>query len=183
MKQILIIAILLIFCSCKSQENINGATIESKALMTKIFNDFENNENVGIDSNILYNLSSSDYKNWNELIEKSKHILKMAITYNAKSEEDRIDFTNIFTQKDVEYMADQALRVKSITWDKYLNIKPKDKQTHDFEKKYYLTIPVFSLNNEYALIYQEQKFGGALLIYKKTDGHWNAIGSCLIWIT
>lgn len=182
MKQFLIIAILLVFSSCRSQQNINVLTIESKVLMTKIFNDFKNNENVCIDSNILYNLSSSDYKNWNELIEKSNHILKMAITYNAKSEENRIDFTNIFTHKDIEHMTDQALRVKSITWDKYLNLDSKNKGTCDIQKKYYLTIPVFSLNNEYALIYQESKFGGTLVIYKQTNEHWKAIGNCLIWI-
>lgn len=183
MKQILIIAILIIFGSCRSQDNINRTITESKVLMTKIFNDFANNEQVCIDSIILFKLSSSDYDNWNELIQNGKHILKMAITYNVKSEEERIDFTNIFTDKDIEHMADQSLKVKSIAWDKYLNIKPKNEQSHEFQKKYYITIPVFSLNNEYALIYQENKSGGSLVIYKQTDGCWNAIGSCLIWIS
>ena len=182
MKLIKIITLLLIFTCCKSQERFSSTTMASKELMISIFNEFNNVNDICIHPNSLYNISSSDYDNWNELVKNSKHILKMAITYNAKSEDDKIDFSNIFSEKDIEYMTYQAHRVKSDAWDKYLNLESKNKGTCDIQKKYYLTIPVFSLNNEYALIYQESKFGGTLVIYKQTNEHWKAIGNCLIWI-
>tara|TARA_R110001583_G_scaffold11776_2_gene52839 strand:+ start:4261 stop:4815 length:555 start_codon:yes stop_codon:yes gene_type:complete len=177
--------ILLIFCaySCKSQQLNTELVNESKLLMRKIFSDFEMINGVIVENKILSRVSASDINTWQQLVEKSHLKLTMALTYNAKTKEDRIDFTKIFTEEEIEYMSKQAAEIKTETWEDYLGIKPIKKHTSSVSTTYFLTIPVFTIKKNYALIYQEQSYGGSLVIYKKIDDTWQPIGNAMVWVS
>ncbi len=164
---------------------------ESKLLMSKIFSDFEKkNHNLIVDNKILNRLGVSDTETWLQLVKKIHLILPMALTYNAKTKEDRIDYTKIFNQKEIEFMSQQAVKVNSETWSDYLGIKLKKRQNNDANKTnvftsktYFFTTPVFTINQDYALIYQEQRYGGSLVIYQKIKGKWQAVASAMVWVS
>jgi hypothetical protein len=48
---------------------------------------------------------------------------------------------------------------------------------------YHLTPPVFTVNDNYALIYKENRFGGALVIYQKIKDKWQAVASVSVWVS
>ena len=168
--------------SCKSQDIIDSKKEESQILMSTIFSDFENSEqSITISNKILYSVSSSDINNWQQLIENSKMILPMAITYNTKDNKEKVDYTLIFTKDEIVHMSNQIIESKAKTWRNYLGLESNKKDGLNL-KTYYLSIPVFTINKDYALIYLENTYGGTLKIYKKSELKWKAIASATVWI-
>lgn len=92
-----------------------------------------------------------------------------------------------FSEKDFEYMQQQAKQNGSIKWkEKYLKdrIKVQRRPIVDRNKKVLrLSYPVFSLDKKYAVVFVESSTSGNLTILKKTNGKWKVIGGVLLWIS
>jgi hypothetical protein len=187
-KLIIIILLVFNFISCKAQEVTSSKKEETKQLMSKIFNDFRI-ANQNINNKILTDISVSDINSWQQLIEKAHDIIPMALTYDAKTKEDKVDYTKIFTKDELDYMGNQVLELKSKTWAQYLGINLKKEFVTDDtneniiqSKTYFLTVPVFTTNENHALVYQENMYGGSLVIYEKTEDKWKAVASAMVWV-
>ncbi len=176
---------LLFALNCKSQAIDSIAKTESMLLMSEIFKNFSNNKlNPSLVKNrILFKPSIDKYDSWYDLIEECNSILSLAIHYDSKTNGKKVDYTKIFTQNEIVHMMGQANK-KEKNWHSYLGINPEktEKDNYSMIKEYYFTIPVFTMKKNYALIYQEQKHGGSLIIYNKDNGKWKPFGTAMVWV-
>lgn len=86
---------------------------------------------------------------------------------------------SFLTSEDYEYMKKQteSNSHKKLKWDKgRLNNVIFDKKGQAF------SIPVFSKNGKYAILYSYTNGGATLLYFEKTDNGWLYIGDSLAWI-
>jgi len=203
MKKILLLFLTtLTLFNCKSQQLNKSILDESKSLMTYIFNDFDkkaldkrNLTNIRfIKNEILHKPSTVDYKSWKDLVLKSDALIPLAVNYNIINENDKIDYSNIFTEEEINYMSKQIGDIRPMTWQDYIGIKPIKKSIKKYDNAYqdninvasgtfFLTQPVFTINHDFALIYQENGFGGILVIYQKINNSWKAVASTSVWVS
>ena len=125
---------------------------------------------------------------------------------NIKSKKDIIDFKKFFKQEHFDYMKCQLKHNRIKDWKQLLKnqsfkkndsiknvlskYKPwgdiykekKDKEILRLRSKYfYYSIPLFSRDKEYALIYRETSSSGSLFILKRINGHWTHYAISFVW--
>lgn len=177
----LIVSILL---NCKSLKVKNSEKEETKILVESIFNNLlEKDENIVINNKILDKINVSNINTYQELIQKSSLFLQMAVTFNAKSKEEKIDFSKIFTKKEIDHMNEQAANLKSKTWQDYINIKyRKPLKNNNKHLTYSYTKPVFTIDSNYALIYKEGNNGGNMFVYQKINKEWKPVAVSMVFV-
>lgn len=187
-KIICIIFLSLTFISCKSQLiNNSDYNNESKLLMDKIFSDFNNMSSAStskehIDDKILNSPNVNEYKSWEDMIQKSDMILIMARNFNIKTKKDIIDYTKIFTKKEINNMSQQISKIEAKSWSNYLGIVPFEKKEVLVTNRHFFTIPAFTVNYDYAIIYHENRYGGDIRIYQKIYEKWEFVAIAMVWI-
>ncbi|AUC85731.1 hypothetical protein CW731_10720 [Polaribacter sp. ALD11] len=125
-----------------------------------------------------------------------------------KSKNDIIDFTQFFTKEDFDYMKCQLSNNKVKNWKQILNKEDffiKSDSISNTLKKYknfgdilanknyqniletrgrylYYSIPLFSKNKKYALLYRETISSGSLFILKNLNNEWTYYAKGTVWI-
>lgn len=180
MKNYTIILVLCImsFTSCKSQQvNNEKLSFEIQKIMHHVANRLETTK---------YRLSPEVLK-----LHKSKN--KIDTLYsdnffwniknfkNVNTIEDIIDFTELFDEEDYKFMKLQFKENKIETWE---NIIDYDFTPTEDGNYYFYSLPVFSKNKKYAVIYVENLYSGYINVLKinKTSHQWEVFAKGLVWI-
>lgn len=200
-----LILLFIVFNSCNAQKANQGNSCINISDIENFIKDeiikLDNNNQI-LDSKVLEkpNLGNSlaDF-----LIPGAFHLMSKI---NIKSKKDIIDFTKKFNQEDFDYMKCQLKHNKIKDWKQILknrNFKKNDsiksliskyKTWNDIYKdenyqeilrlksKYlYHSIPLFSKDKKYALIYREFHDSGSLFVLKKLNNKWILYGRSFLW--
>lgn len=89
----------------------------------------------------------------------------------------RIDFENILTQEDLDYLKSQIEDLGERKIDpQYFNFPVRLVKKNDNSIIYYYSEPFFTRDKNYAFIFRKAGSGGeSFLIFEKVDGQWRAL--------
>lgn len=158
-------------CDEKKDMVIQFISIELKRL--------ELNEKT-IHKQIVYNVANARNSSIKELF--SDDYFGLIRNFDIGSEEDVIHFDKEFDENEYAYLKMQMSCHKAKNWsaivgNKYFN----NAETVDLEGISY-SIPVFSQGGEYAFVYVESNYSGALKVYKMMERDWEYFAQGTIWI-
>ncbi|CAL2089922.1 hypothetical protein [Tenacibaculum sp. 190524A05c] len=169
------------FISCRAQEQKSHKKCQNtevtKELIKQELITQKEQLNTVIHQNVLKKTISNESF---ELFLKSEG-LSMMSKIEIKSKKDIIDFTKFFDSNDFEYMRCQLKQNEIDNW-KQLIEKDYFKTNNSNNKRLSYSIPLFSVNQNYALIYRETIASGNLFLLKRTNGKWEYFAKQLVWI-
>lgn len=178
---LVLIYISITLISCKAQEQKNYKSCQNTELIKELVEqEFITQKNKF--DNVIYNkvLEQTISKENLELFLKSEGF-SMMTKIEIKSEKDIIDFTNFFSTKDFEYMRCQLKQNKIDNWKQILERKHFE-TSNIAENTLSYSVPLFSTDQNHALIYRETVGSGSLFLLKKSNGKWEYLAKQLIWI-
>lgn len=208
MKKLLYLTfIFTMFFSCKSQDIVllNQSCHNKVAILNFIRSEIGREQRRGnfIGKQILNRNSNGEPL---EVLFKAEafHLVRKL---KLETEDDVIDFTKFFKENDFEYFKCQLKKSKLQNWDEILideSFRKSDsifkylkqfKSQNDILKQtnykknielnnriLFYSIPFFSTNGKYALIYRETVSSGSLYILKKVNDNWEYYATGLVWI-
>lgn len=167
--------------SCKAQEQKNYKNSQNTELIKELVEqEFITQKNKF--DNVIYNkvLEQTISKENLELFLKPDGF-SMMTKIEIRSEKDIIDFTNFFSAKDFEYMRCQLKQNKIDNWKQLLERKHFE-TSNTAENTLSYSVPLFSTDQNHALIYRETMGSGSLFLLKKSNGKWEYYAKQLVWI-
>lgn len=177
MKSYILILISLFFLSCKSQQ------IQRKNLLSEIQNIIQNEADKFKDSEfkLSSNILNSYKSNSIDTLCSDNFFWNIKNFKNVNTIEDIIDFTELFDEEDYKFMKLQFKENKIETWE---NIIDYDFTPTEDGNYYFYSLPVFSKNKKYAVIYVENLYSGYINVLKinKTSHQWEVFAKGLVWI-
>lgn len=188
LNRVLIVISIFILSSCRAQtvEESLKLISERKELLLEIASNYSNKGfyNYKVNDKILWKPNTNKYNNYSDIIEDCRSLLEMALTHGAKNEQDRIDFVEIFNREEILHMLGQLDIEPNKSWNRYIDFDLQIEHTtkEKIEKEYFLSLPVFTKDRKYAFYYQEQQYGGSIVIYQKIKDLWKSIGSSQVWV-
>ncbi|MFY7711437.1 hypothetical protein ACOSQB_12510 [Tenacibaculum sp. MEBiC07804] len=175
---LLFVFILTSLVSCKAQEQKNFKTCKDIELIKELIKQELITQKDSFDNVI-------DHKVLNRTISKETleiflkpEALSMMTKIEIKSEKDIIDFTSFFNDKDFEFMHCQLNQNKINNWKQLI----ESSFFNSNKNRLSYSIPLFSIDKNYALIYRESIASGSLFLLKKSNEKWKHYAKQLIWI-
>lgn len=184
MKKTLILGLFYIsvaFISCKAQEQENYKKCQNTEVIKELIKQELITQKEQFNTVIHQNVLKKTISNENFELYLKHESLSMMSKIEIKSKKDIIDFTKFFDNKDFEYMRCQLRQNKIDNW-KQLIEKDYFKTNNSNNKRLSYSIPLFSVNQNYALIYRETIASGSLFLLKRTNGKWEYFAKQLVWI-
>ena len=176
MKLKTILLILVVVQSCKAQVTPNTFSIED--LIATHFMALVKNDIKVSNSLVSKTTIGKSSEVWETLLNKNQ--FSFIRNFDRYTEDDIIHFNDLFSAGDFDYMKDQVKASKITLWTQILNAEIA-KQVLDPDGLQY-SLPVFTLDGNYAILYVESKYSGDLKVFKKVERSWKYIASGLVWI-
>lgn len=166
------------FISCKSQQVINDK------IKPDIQDIMQNEANRYKKSTSKYRLSPKVirfYKNKSiDTLYSDNFFWNIKNFKDISTEKDIIDFTALFKEEDYQFMKQQFIENKIETWRDLIDYNfDADKNL----KVYSYSMPVFSKDYKYSIVYVENLYGGYLNVLKINEkGEWEVFAKGNVWI-
>lgn len=151
---------LLIFLGCKSYKT----NIKSNDLTSIINSHFQNSKQAKI--KIYYKTLTSKNVKWKENLKYDK------LNYNFSPSGRMIDFTDILTRKDIEYLKHQTSNLRQ---EKINNLDSPAELVKNKNQAniWYFSQPIFTLNHNYAFIYEQKgESGESIAVCQRKNEKW-----------
>lgn len=175
---------LLILCaSCAAQKIVNPCSLSQekteklllpllKELKTKGFL-------VKVDPNLkpsVENISMEDLF--------SDNYFSMIQNFGAKTEDELVRFDEVFNEKDYNFFLKQLDCGKDAKMVPLINeLNNLSGGIGEFENLSIYSIPFYSKDGKYAIIYVETQYSGEIKVYRMMEGKWYYFAQGTVWIS
>lgn len=93
-----------------------------------------------------------------------------------------LQFERIFDEEEIIYLKSQIGNVVALDFNKDSMTDVKISKKRDINTLA-VTVPVFSRDRQYAIMYVESESGGDLFTFKKAGQHWKAYTILSVWVS
>lgn len=178
MKKLYTIIAIITLTSCKGQNTFLTSNEKNITKILRLILDESDRSDGAIVDKILENVSIPKNREWSFLLDSG--YMSLLRNFDVNESSDIVNFEDIITKQDMAKMKKQIRTNSYENWSSLLGRNTS--LVADTESKaIHLSIPVFTKNGNYALLYMEGSSYGSLNVYKRINTTWVYYAQTYIW--